>query len=227
MGSFLFETEMIYLQNKTYYMPLLCKPTHLLAAFSLFLYSCATSYHPLNPSEISYGSKSEKSEVELYYRYDVMAAARNGRQTNKELRNDIKIVALKIYNNTPQQITIGENAKFYGDGKELSTVPLTILKRRMKQGTIPYLGYLLLSPLKFSYEKDGGAKTVQIFGGAIIGGALAAGNIWVASKANAKLKKDLEAYSLMGKNILPGETVYGLIAIQKSGYVPVQLRLVK
>ncbi len=208
-------------------MPLLCKPTHLLFILSLFLFSCATSYHPIKPAELSYGSKSEKSEVELYYRYDVMAAARNGRQTNKELRSDIKLVALKIYNNTTNQITIGENAKFYADGKELSTVPLDILKRRMKQGTIPYLGYLLLSPLKFSFEKDNGAKKVQIFGGAIIGGALAAGNIYVATKANAKLRKDLETYSLLGKTVLPGETVYGLVAIQKSGYVPIQLKLVK
>ncbi|MBI1781624.1 MAG: hypothetical protein HYR66_09685 [Sphingobacteriales bacterium] len=202
-------------------------PKHLLFVFCVFLFSCATKYYPVNPTQITYGNKAEKSDVDFYYRYDVMAAAKNGRQTLKEMRNDIKIVAVKIYNSSNQQITIGENVKFYEGDKELQVVPTEILKRRMKQGVIPYLGYLALSPVKFSYEKDGGAKTVQIFGGAIIGGTLAAANIWNASKANAKLKKNLDTYSIIGKNVLPGETVYGLVALQRVGYIPLQLKMVK
>lgn len=202
-------------------------PKHLLFVFCVSLFSCATKYYPINPTQITYGNKAEKSDVDFYYRYDVMAAAKNGRQTLKEMRNDIKIVAVKIYNNSTQQITIGENAKFYEGNKELEVVPTAILKRRMKQGVIPYVAYLALSPIKFSYEKDNGAKTVQIFGGAIIGASLAAANMWNASKANAKLKKNLETYSVIGKNVLPGETVYGLIALQRVGYIPLQLKMVK
>lgn len=208
-------------------MPLPCKPRHLLLVFTMFLFSCATKYYAVNPAQVTYGNKAEKSDVDFYYRYDVMAAAKNGRQSLKEIRNDIKVVAVKIYNNSSQQITVGENVKFFEGDKELQVVPAEILKRRMKQGVIPYLGFLALSPVKFSYEKDNGAKTVQIFGGAIIGGALAASNMWVASKANAKLKKNLDTYSIIGKNILPGETVYGLVALQRVGYIPLQLKLVK
>ncbi|RTL57534.1 MAG: hypothetical protein EKK37_15980 [Sphingobacteriales bacterium] len=208
-------------------MQLPCKPQYLLFVFTIFLFSCATKYYPINPTQVTYGNKAEKSDVDFYYRYDVMAAAKNGRQILKEIRNDIKIVAVKIYNSSNQQITIGENAKFYEGDKELQVVPTDILKRRMKQGVIPYLGYLALSPITFSYEKDGGAKTVQIFGGAIVGGTLAAANMWNASKANAKLKKNLDTYSIIGKNVLPGETVYGLIALQRVGYIPLQLKIVK
>lgn len=208
-------------------MHLLLKQRGLLFLCIIFLCSCATKYRPVNLSGINFGTKSEKSDVEIYYRYDIMATAKNPRQANKELRKDMKIAALKITNNTPAEIVIGENAKFYADGKELNILPTNILNRHMKQGVVPYIGYLLLSPLKFSYDIDNGARTVQIFGGAVIGTALMAGNIYVAAKANKALKKDLEKNSLYKKNILPGETVYGLIALQKTGYVPLQLKLVK
>lgn len=208
-------------------MQLPLKTKHLLFASILFFCSCATKYHPINFSDVNFGTKSEKSEVELYYRYDIMSSSKNPRQANKELRKDMKVVALKIVNNTSQEITIGENAKFYADGKELALMPANEMNRQLKQGVIPYAGYLLLSPIKFSYDKDNGKKTVEIFGGAVIGTALAAGNIYIASKANKALKKDLEKYSLVKKNILPGETIYGLITLQQTGYVPLQLKLVK
>ncbi|MBI2729898.1 MAG: hypothetical protein HYX40_03955 [Sphingobacteriales bacterium] len=208
-------------------MPLPLKQNHLVLFLTLFFFSCASKYRPVNPSQLVYGTQAEKSEVELYYRYDVMAGANNIKQTNKELKNDIKVIAVKIHNNTPRQITIGENAKFYGDGKELTLLSTDLIKRQLHQATPFYLGYLLLSPIKFSFDKDNGAKTVDVFGGAVIGGALAAGNIYVATKANKKLKKELDDNNIIGKNILPGETVYGLIALQKTGYVPLILKLVK
>ena len=208
-------------------MQLPVKKNHLFVLFVFVLFSCASKYRPVNPSQLVYGTKVEKSDVDLYYRYDVMAGANNVKQTNKELKNDIKVIAVKIYNNTAGQITIGGNAKFYGDGKEITLLAPELIKRQLHQATPFYLGYLLLTPIKFSYEKDNGRKTVDIFGGAIIGGALAAGNIYVATKANKKLKKELEDNSLIKKNILPGETVYGLIAIQKTGYVPLTLKLVR
>ncbi|MGE5108667.1 MAG: hypothetical protein ACM3H8_14075 [Sphingobacteriales bacterium] len=203
------------------------KQNYLLLIFIFFIFSCASKYRPVNPGQIAYESKVEKSDVDLYYRYDVMAGANNVKQTNKEIKNDVKVVAVKIYNNTAEQLTIGENAKFYGEGKELTLLSTETIYRQLHQVTPFYLGYLLLSPIKFSYEKDNGNKTVDIFGGAIIGGGLAAGNIYVASRANHKLKKELETTSLIKKTILPGETVYGLIAIQKTGYIPLTLKLVR
>jgi hypothetical protein len=156
-----------------------------------------------------------------------MSLAKNVKQTNKELRNDVKVVAVKIHNNTATQITVGENARFYAGDKELKVMTTPVLNKQMKQGVIPYFAYLLLSPIKFSYEKDNGTKTVEIFGGAVVGAALTTGNVLVATKANKALQKELEKYSLDKKTILPGETVYGIMAIQKEGYVPIALNFVK
>lgn len=192
----------------------------------MLLFGCASKYRPVNPRDIVYGTKAEKSDVDLYYRYDVMSSQNNVKQIAKELRKDIKIVAIKIYNNTPRSIIVGKNARFYADGKELSPMATDDVKKEMKQSIPSYLPYLLLSPIKFSYDKDNGNKTVEIFGGAIIGGALAAGNIYKAAKANNKLKKELDDYSLWNKEILPGETVYGIIGLQKTGYVALELKLV-
>lgn len=209
-------------------MQLPLKQKHLVFLCIIFLCSCASKYRPVNPSQIVYGTKVEKSGVDLYYRYDVMAGANNIKQTNKELKNDIKVIAVKIYNNTAQQITIGENAKFYGEGKELTLLTPETIKRQLQQQAPFFLGYLALLALPpISYQKDNNTKTVEIFEGAIIGGALAAGNIYVSAKANKNLKKELELNSLIKKNILPGETVYGLIALQKTGYVPLTLKLVQ
>lgn len=209
-------------------MQLSFKKNHLLLIFVFFIFSCASKYRPVNPGQVTYGSKAEKSEVDLYYRYDVMAGANNIKQTNKELKNDIKVIAVKIFNNTSQQITIGENAKFYAEGKELTLLSTETINRQLKQKTAFFLGYLALSALPpVSYQKANNTKTVDVFAGAIIGAGLTAANVYVSAKANNKLKKELETNSLFKKNILPGETVYGLIALQKTGYVSLTIKLVQ
>jgi hypothetical protein len=227
MGPFLFHLQIIYLQSKIKPMLQTAKKNHLIVLLTIFLFGCATKYRPVNPQQLSYGTKAEKSEVELYYKYDVLAEANNVKYVNKELRRDVKLVAVKIYNNTTQQITIGENAKFYGDDKEIMLLGTDALRRELRQGLPAYMAYLVMAPLKYSFEKDNGRKTVDVFYGAAAGGTLAAVNMYKAGKANSKLKKELEKNSLFNKTVLPGETVYGLIGLKGTGYVPLVLKLVK
>ena len=188
---------------------------------------CASRYRPVKPESISYLTKSDKSDVELYYRYDILAEAGNVKQVNKELRNDIKLVAVKITNTSNRQFTIGTDAKIYGDNKELRVLDNDALHRELRQSTVLYAGYLALFPLKFSFEINNGKKTVDVFAGAAIGTGIAAGNIYAAAKANKKLRTELEKYNLLNKTILPGETVYGLIGIPATGYVPLSIKFVQ
>lgn len=60
--------------------------------------------------------------------------------------------------------------------------------------------------------------------GLIIGPGIAAGNLIAASSANKKFKNDLREYSLQGKRIPKGETVYGLIEIRANNYDAPELR---
>ncbi|HET9055561.1 MAG TPA: hypothetical protein VFN30_01820 [Chitinophagaceae bacterium] len=196
--------------------------------FPVFLFfGCASKYRPVNPGQLNYNIKAQKSDVELYYRYDVLQEANNIRHANKELKKKIKLVAVKIYNNTPQQITIGQNAKFFGDDKELILLNTEEIQKVLRQSLPVYLSYLALAPIKFSYQTQGGQKTVDIFAGAITGGALTATNIYVAGKANKKLKEELKQNSIINKDILPGETLYGIIGFKGEGYVSLTLKLAK
>ena len=78
----------------------------------IFLYSCAGSYHAVNPKTISFAQIPKEEKVPISYRFDVLRDAGNKKMSKKEIKHNMKIVAVKLTNNTDSIINVGKNLEF-------------------------------------------------------------------------------------------------------------------
>lgn len=201
----------------------------LLLVFTMLLYSCASGYKKIDPKTVYYASKSMESNILLEYKYDLL----DKKYKKKETRNDIKLIAVKITNNTEKDIIFGNDFKLtYENGTELNVIETEKLFKTIKQSPASYLWYLLLSPIQLysgttttyngSYTETKPANSFPI--GLIVGPGLAAGNMINASSANKKFKDELIEFDINGKTIKKGETVYGLIGLNSNSYDSIKVK---
>jgi len=188
-----------------------------------FFSSCAGSFKSINPASFQFATQSENSDAEMYYKYDVLRERGNKKYSKKELKADVKVVAVRITNTSGKTIQIGENAKVYSGNSEIRLWPPDLIHKKIKQTVPLYLLYLLLTPLEFTTYNGSESSSFPI--GFIVGPGLAGGNIAVAATGNARLKQELMEFSLFDKPIKPGETIYGLVGIPQAGFLPLRLVL--
>ncbi|WP_348813587.1 hypothetical protein [Flavobacterium maritimum] len=200
-----------------------------LLVFTILLNSCASGYKKINPQTINYVSRSIESNILLEYKYDLLEK----KYKKKETKNDIKLIAVKITNNTEKDIIFGKDFKLsYENGNEVSLIETEKLFKTIKQSPASYLWYLLLSPLQFYsgttttsngyYTETKPTHTFPV--GLILGPGLAGGNMIAASSANKNFKKELLEFDLNGKTIKKGETVYGLIGSNSNSYDSIKVK---
>jgi len=203
-----------------------------LLVFAMLLNSCASGYKKINPETINYASKSIESNILLEYKYDLLEK----KYKKKETANNIKLIAVKITNNTKKEIVLGRDFKLsYENGNEVSLIETEKLFITIKQSPASYLWYLLLTPLQFYsgttttsngyYTETKPANTFPI--GLIVGPGLAGGNMIAASSANKNFKNELMQFDLNGKTIKKGETVYGLIGSNSNSYDSIKIKKVE
>lgn len=201
-----------------------------LLVFTILLNSCASGYKKINPQTINYVSRSIESNILLEYKYDLLEK----KYKKKETKNDIKLIAVKITNNTEKDIIFGKDFKLsYENGNEVSLIETEKLFKTIKQSPASYLWYLLLSPLQFYsgttttsngyYTETKPTHTFPV--GLILGPGLAGGNMIAASSANKNFKKELLEFDLNGKTIKKGETVYGLIGSNSNSYDSIKVKV--
>ena len=201
-----------------------------LLVFAMLLNSCASGYKKINPETINYGSKSVEGNILLEYKYDLLEK----KYKKKETKNNIKIIAVKITNNTEKEIVLGRDFKLsYINGNEINLIETEKLFKIIKQSPASYLWYLLLSPVQLysgttttsngSYTEIKPANTFPI--GLILGPGLAGGNMIAASSANQNFKNELMEFDLNGKSIKKGETVYGLIGSNSNSYDSIKIKI--
>lgn len=201
-----------------------------LLVFALFLNSCASGYKKINPTAINYGSKSLETNVLLEYKYDLLFK----KYKKKETKNEVKLIAVKITNNSNRDITFGKDLKLtYENGFDLSYLPTDKLFKTLKQSPASYLWYLLLSPVQFYsgtkttsngyITKTEPANTFPI--GLIAGPGIAVGNMIAASSANKNFKNDLTAFDITDRTIKQGETVFGLIGVNSNSYESIKVKM--
>lgn len=202
----------------------------LLLAFAILLNSCASGYKKINPKISSYGSKSIENNILLEYKYEVLEK----KYKKKLSKNGIKLITVKITNNTEKDIILGQDFKFsYENGHEVNIIETEKLFKTVKQSPASYLWYLLLSPVQFYsgttttsngyYNETKPANSFPI--GLILGPGLAAGNMIAASSANKNFKNELMEFDLNGKTIKKGETVYGLIGTYSNSYDSIKIQM--
>jgi hypothetical protein len=192
----------------------------LLAASCLFAF-CAASYRPISPSSLQFPQSTTSNN--FAYKYDVLIQANNRKLAKKEMQSPIKVVAVKIVNNTSQTLKYGVNYKIYAGDREGNILAADAVTSQIKETVPTYLLYLLLTPTKLTVSTATSSNSYPI--GLILGPTLTAINVGVSATANKHFRMELEEYSLQDKEIKPGETVYGLIGIESSGFAPLTLKI--
>ncbi len=187
--------------------------------------SCASGYKIINPSGLSYNSLDLDKEVSLSYKYDLL----NKKYSKKETKRGVKLVAIKITNNSDTDLVFGQDIVLtYENGNEINIMDSTKTFSSLKQSTATYLLYLLLSPMQFTKTETVNGITTRenIFPvGLIVGPGIAGGNMLQASSANKKLKRELLENNLVGMLIKKGETKSGLIGIKSDSYDAIKVKV--
>lgn len=200
----------------------------LLLTLIVALSGCASRYRLIEPQSINYISTAKNQDLQLDYKYDLLEK----KYAKKEAKKGVKLVALKITNNSTNDIVFGRDAVIaYQNGNEVYIMDQADVFKAIKQSPASYLWYLLLSPVSvystsasngpYGYEEN----TNSFPAGLIVGPGLAGANMIAAGSANKKFKIELEEYNLYGKTIAAGETKFGLIGIKSESYDALQLNL--
>jgi len=102
-----------------------------------------------------------------------------------------------------------------------------VIKESIKQIVPGYLPYLLLTFVNLTTTKEQNGMTEQnvIPIGLVLGPGITVGNMLIAGDANTKLLDELRLYNLIGRDIKPGETVYGIIGVRDIGYSPITVEV--
>jgi len=194
----------------------------LMLSFVFLLSGCAQSYNLLKPTEIVYTDTNNFEEISLNYHYDILYKEGNLKIANKERKNNIKLVAVKITNNSDRVINIGGNAAFFSGNSMIFPMDAISIRNNLKQSVPGYLLYLLLTPLTITLN-----NTTRLPVGLILGPAISGGNMLAAGNANKYLYNDLVQYDILNRDIQIGETVFGLVGFRNLDYVPLTIKLIK
>lgn len=186
------------------------------------LTSCASGYKMIGPKTINYISTNETDNVKLEYKYDLL----DKKYAKKELKKGVKLVAIKITNNSEKEIMFGRNIKLtYGNGTEIYVMENEKVFKILKQSPASYLWYLLLTPLNFYTSSSNGEQTSSTPIGLVVGPGLVGINMIAAGSANKKFKTEMLEYNINGTLIKKGETKYGLIGIKSDSFDSLKLEI--
>lgn len=189
----------------------------------LFLGSCASNYQLINPNTLSYASGSSDKSVSVDYKYNLLT----GRYAKRETNNNVRLIAVKIANNSGRDLHFGKDIKLvYSNGNDVPLVDNVKLFDATKQHPAIYLLYLLLTPAKFTSSSNG-VQTSSVPIGYALGPGIAGGNIAVSASANGKYKEELLKYDIAGTIIKNGTTVYGLVGINSNSFDTIKVKVVE
>jgi hypothetical protein len=181
----------------------------------------ASGYKMIEPKSINYVSTNETDNVKLEYKYDLL----DKKYAKKELKKGVKLVAIKITNNSEKDLMFGRDAKLtYENGTEIFVMENEKVFTSLKQSAASYLWYLLLTPMNL-YTTENGQQTSSTPIGLLVGPGLAGGNMIAASSANKKFETEMLEYNINGTLIKKGETKYGLIGIKADSFDSLKLKV--
>jgi hypothetical protein len=146
----------------------------------------------------------------------------------KELKKGVRLVAVRITNNSNKDLVFGQDIKLvYDDGTNPYIMENENVFSSLKQNTASYLLYLLLSPLQLIQTESSGfqTETKRTPIGLIIGPGLAGGNMIASSSANKKFEQDLLTYNINGATIKSGKSLSGLIGIRSDDFNSIKIKV--
>ncbi len=202
------------------------KTNLLLLITSIILSSCATGYVSIEPKNQNYTSSDKQNNVKIEYKYNVLKK----KYAKKEIKKNINVVAMKIINNSENDLIFGNNINITNaDGTKINLLDNKQIFKPLKQNVATYFLYLLLTPINFfttssdEYGRQETTSSVPI--GLVIGPGVTALNTITAASANKKFKKEIQAENLKGKTIKKGDTITGIIGIHANSYNNLKINL--
>ncbi len=184
----------------------------------ILITSCASSYKSISPERLNYGSPTSENDINIAYQTNVLSTSGNKKLAKKESGSYIKVIAVRITNNTNDRVVFGQDMMLKSGNVPLSILTPSQITANIKQSSAAYLLYLLLTPmtLQIGDQRTGDVESYNIGYG--VGPGLALLNMGVASGANSNFESELETYSMINREIAPGETVYGLVGLSNFSY---------
>nr|MDQ3394479.1 hypothetical protein [Bacteroidota bacterium] len=191
----------------------------------IILSGCAATYRPIDPPSLNYNSHDFQDGIGFSYKYDVLREKGNKKYAKKEDKKGIKLIAVKVTNNTDTVINIGRDAAFYSGQNQIFPMEPMAVKESIKQIVPGYLLYLLLTFLQLNVSSGDSGDSYPI--GIIIGPGITIGNMAMAVTANKNMLTELYEYNILNKDIQKGETVYGIIGVRDMGFNPITIKIKK
>jgi len=192
-----------------------------LACIAAIFSGCAGSYHPVRVKNLSYSSVTEDHGIEMQYKYDILREAGNKKYAKKELKKNIRLVAVEFTNNSDRPINFKEDIEIYSGDRKIIPLEPAYAKKELKQIAPLYLLWSLLWVTINKCDDHGDCSSTPLPVGAAIGIV----NMAIAAGANKNLGEELVRYNLLDKTIEPGQTVNGIISIAIESGQPLELRM--
>ena len=203
------------------------KNLHFLFLFLLggLLGGCASTYKPIYPKAVSYSTGQSSPGLHFGYRHDLLRTTGNKKYAKKEDKRGVRLVAIKITNNTGSTLTYPDDFNLLSSDRSIYQMDPASIHTKLKQGVPVYLLYLLFTPFSLYTHDATGAVTSETPIGLFLGPGLTGLNMGMAASANKNFLDELKNYNLNNLQIKDGETVYGLIGMPDAGFAPLSLEL--
>jgi hypothetical protein len=191
--------------------------------------ACAATYKPISPKTLNFNAHDLQEDISFSYKYDVLAERGNRKYAKKEEKRDIKLIAVKITNNSDSEIDIMRDLNFYCGQRQITPMEPLAVKNMIKQvvpGYLPYILFTFLNLTVTTQSTDGydtNLNTDVYHIGYFLGPGLTILNMATAASANGNLLKELNEYSI-NRLVKPGETVYGIIGVRGIDFSPITVR---
>lgn len=197
----------------------------ILVSLSFSLFNCASSYHPINPSSINYSNTDTKNNLSFSYKYEILEETGNDKYAKHEEKSNIKLLSVKITNNTGKKINIANDISFFAGEKQIFPVEPAVVKHKLSQGVAVYLWYLLLTPIQFSItsHKSSAIQKDTNPVGFVIGPGLCLGNMVLARSSNQTFYMELVEYYI-NKDLENGQTFCGLVAFNNINFEQISIK---
>lgn len=196
-----------------------------LALALLLLTGCATSYKNINPDQLNPSTTYEAGDYVFAYQYDVLDDAGNGRYAKKARKAGLFVVGVSVTNHSDAPLTLtGQRLSILANGVPLQPVNPSVVADQVKQPTVPYLlwGLLTVFITKDDNINDNEDPKVTVIP---IGIPIALINMLIASGANSSAEKNFRGEALYGQTVQPGETISGLVYLRDVNYAPLEFQV--
>lgn len=192
----------------------------------LLMTSCASSYRTIRPESINYPSTATEDGIEFSYKYDVLRSNNNKRYADKEAKQGIRLIAVQIKNQSDTTIRLSRDFNLYAGDFRILPMEVSAISDRLKQKVWPYCFYMLMTfvQLNYTFTTPTSITTGTLPIGYVLGPGLTLLNVSKASSANRHLYINLNIADVWNRDILGGETVYGLIGLDSRDVAPLHIR---